>query len=54
MEYKGTLILTSTGFNVPGITSISRLFLGLIGAHYIVPKATILAGNPLFYSTSFA
>ena len=51
MNYKGKIIMASTGFDVLGLLPLSRIFLGIFGVHYIVPKKSVLKGAPLFYPT---
>ena len=50
---KGTLIMVSTGFNVMVVRFLSRLLLGFLGLHYIIPKTSLLKGKPLFYSVFY-
>ena len=51
--FKGTIIVASTGFDFPGVTTLSRMFLGTIGVNYIIPKGSINNGKPLFHPIGF-
>lgn len=50
--YRGTVVLASTGFDVPGVISFSRLFLRGFGINYLVPKTTILKEELIYYPFS--
>lgn len=49
LGYKGTVVVASTGFDVPLVTPFSRLFLRQYGVHYLIPKTTVLKKDILFY-----
>ncbi len=53
-DFQGTIIVASTGFDFPGMITLSRLVLGIIGVNYIVPKKSITRGKPIFYPIGFA
>lgn len=46
--FRGTVVVASTGFDVPGATTLTRLFLAGIGIDYLVPKTTVLKGDLVF------
>ncbi len=52
-EFTGTIVVASTGFDVPGVMTLSRLFFRAYGVHYLVPKTTVIKEEPLFYPMGF-
>lgn len=46
--YRGTVVVASTGFDVPGVTTLSRILLSGIGIDYLIPKTSVLKKDPLF------
>lgn len=54
MGYKGTVVVASTGFDVPPGMTVSRLILPFFGVHYVVPKTTVLKKELLFYPVNFS
>ena len=48
-RFQGTLVVASTGFDVFGVMPLSRLFFRRYDTHYLVPKTTVIAEEPLFY-----
>lgn len=46
--FPGTVVVASTGFDVPGATTLTRLFLAGIGIDYLVPKTTVLKRDLVF------
>ena len=53
-DYHGTVVVASTGFDVPGVTTLSRMSLFLFGVHYIIPKASVLNKAPIFFPMGFS
>lgn len=51
--FPGTMVVASTGFDVPGGMAFSRLFFTPYGVHYLIPKTTVLKEAPLFYPIRF-
>ena len=48
-RFSGTVVMASTGFDVFLGMFFSKLFMGILGVHYLVPKTTILKGDFDFY-----
>lgn len=46
--FRGTVVVASTGFDVFGATTLTRIFLSGIGIDYLVPKTTVLKQDLLF------
>ncbi len=53
MKFAGTVVVASTGFDVPLVVPLSRLFLGRYGVHYLVPKTTVLKNQLEFLPMQF-
>ncbi|MBI3394943.1 MAG: response regulator [Spirochaetia bacterium] len=49
MGYVGTIVVASTGFDVPLGLPLSRLILRRYGVRYLIPKTSVLKKEPLFY-----
>ena len=47
--YRGTVVVASTGFDVPLARPLTKAFLGGMGIDYLVPKTTVLSGKLEFY-----
>ena len=43
--YRGVLMVASTGFNIPIVLHLSRIFLALWGVDLLVPKEPLRAGK---------
>jgi CheY-like chemotaxis protein len=52
-QFQGTLVVASTGFDVFGVMPVSRLLFRAYGAHYLVPKTSVLRKEPLFFPMGF-
>ncbi len=52
--FRGTTIVASTGFDFPGMITLSCFFLRFLRVHYIVPKKTVIDNNILFYPVGFS
>ncbi len=48
-KYAGTVVMASTGFDVYLGMFFSKLFMGLFGVHYLVPKRSIAKRDFSFY-----
>jgi hypothetical protein len=48
-KFSGTVVMASTGFDVRLGMFFSKLFMGMLGVHYLVPKTTILKEDFAFY-----
>jgi FixJ family two-component response regulator len=48
-KFSGTVVMASTGFDVFFGMFFSKLFMGIFGVHYLVPKTTILKEDFAFY-----
>jgi hypothetical protein len=48
-KYSGTVVMASTGFDNFFGMFFSKLFMGLFGVHYLIPKQTVLSGKFDFY-----
>ncbi len=53
LGYPGTVVVASTGFDVPLVVPLSRACLGLYGVHFLIPKTTVLSRNIAFYPMNF-
>ena len=51
--YQGTVVVASTGFDVPLVVPLSRACLRGYGVHFLIPKTTVLARKIAFYPMSF-
>lgn len=51
--YKGTVVVASTGYDVPFAKGLTRIFFGNYGIHYLVPKTTVLTKKLVFYPLGF-
>ena len=51
--YPGTVVVASTGFDVPLVVPLSRACLRPYGVHFLIPKTTVLSRNIAFYPMSF-
>lgn len=51
--FGGTVVVASTGFDQPMGMPASRLFLGLYGVHYLIPKTTVKNKQIKFYTLKF-
>lgn len=51
--YVGTVVVASTGFDVRGVISVSRLFLRRYGVDFLVRKTTVLARKLEFWPMTF-
>jgi hypothetical protein len=48
-KFSGTVVMASTGFDVGLGMFFSKLFMGILGVHYLIPKTTILKKDFAFY-----
>ncbi len=48
-KYAGTVVMASTGFDIFLGMFFSKLFMGILGVHYLIPKTTILRRDFVFY-----
>jgi hypothetical protein len=48
-KYVGTVVVASTGFDVYLGMFFSKLFMGILGVHYLVPKTSIVKRDFSFY-----
>lgn len=48
-KYAGTVVMASTGFDIYLGMFFSKLFMGIFGVHYLIPKATVLKRDLVFY-----
>ncbi len=48
-RFSGTVVMASTGFDVFFGMFFSKLFMGIFGVHYLVPKTTVLKHDFDFY-----
>jgi hypothetical protein len=48
-KYSGTVVVASTGFDVYLGMFFSKLFMGIIGVHYLIPKTSIIRRDFVFY-----
>lgn len=51
--YTGTVVVASTGYDVPLAKGLTRLFFRNHGIHYLVPKTSVIAGELVFFSMKF-
>lgn len=51
-QYKGTVVVASTGFDVPLGMPLSKFFLSFYAVDFLVPKTTVLSGNLQFVPIS--
>ena len=51
--YGGTVVVASTGFDVPLVVPLSRACLRGYGVHYLIPKTTVLSRKIAFYPMAF-
>ena len=50
---RGTVVVASTGFDVPLAKPLTRMFFGGMGIDYLVPKTTVISGDLEFYPMAF-
>ncbi len=48
-KYAGTVVMASTGFNLSVGMFFSKLFMGIFGVHYLVPKTSVIKRDFVFY-----
>ncbi len=48
-KYAGTVVMASTGFDVFLGMFFSKLFMGILGVHYLIPKTSIVKRDFIFY-----
>jgi|GEM_PF-4451707 len=48
-KFAGTIVMASTGFDVYLGMFFSKLFMGIIGVHYLIPKKSIARRDFVFY-----
>lgn len=48
-KYGGTVVMASTGFDVFFGMFFSKLFMGIFGVHYLIPKTTVIKQDFVFY-----
>lgn len=48
-KYTGTVVMASTGFDVFLGMFFSKLFMGIFGVHYLIPKTTVIKRDFVFY-----
>ena len=48
-KYNGTVVMASTGFDAFLGMFFSKLFMGIFGVHYLIPKTTVIKGTFEFY-----
>lgn len=51
--YGGTVVVASTGFDVPMVVPLSRTCLRPYGVHFLIPKTTVLSRKIAFYPMAF-
>lgn len=53
LGYPGTVVVASTGFDVPLVVPLSRACLRPYGVHFLIPKTTVLSRKIAFYPMAF-
>ena len=53
LGFKGTMVVASTGFDVPTVVTLSRLLLRTKGVDYLVRKTTVIKKEIEFWPISF-
>jgi len=48
-KYSGTVVMASTGFDIYLGMFFSKLFMGIFGVHYLIPKTTVIKRDFAFY-----
>ncbi len=48
-KYAGTVVMASTGFDVFLGMFFSKLFMGIFGVHYLIPKTSVIKRDFAFY-----
>ncbi|MBN2224377.1 MAG: response regulator [Deltaproteobacteria bacterium] len=48
-KYAGTVVMASTGFDIYLGMFFSKLFMGIFGVHYLIPKTTVISRDFAFY-----